>query len=728
MGRADELLRTFRVDALLGLTDRPEVAQFVKQAERHLPWPDVHRDLFITGTGGPLPVLLDVYHPLRELSEEREKQKRPALEGEYVLPNLLTRPNIGADLLGDALLATLGDYPDRAYCPIDYGRFADRLLGTEHLELRPGAELPNDYWDRLSPIAVTERDLLVYKARGGWDTPGIFVGDPASFSDLVTFWNLRAANIEILFFPLEGDTRLESATRRWVERVRSLLEAEPRFVEQPALWCTREEDWSSWKAIFQGGYSVHRVSDGTWNGLNVKSPRAHFEPQSVLGTIDEEGGSVSIAFPLPNKPFIDAAETYYEHAIVTARPLIDPMPTLGTFRLPYLPKLNEFYGRNVHFDPWRTRVEPEGLGIVIKSHESNLRLRGIPPRQLLTQIFDLAGIAAKLSPAGKIALRIIQHMGDVDSCRVFKIKGVRTLLHEFSVSKSFTHSQALERIGRGFEPHKKLFIEQRESRDLTPQDVFLHLVSKKIIRPGLQLECSHCGLKEWHSLNDLAEEVDCPYCGVQIDAGPQLRDGVWHYRISGLFARTRDHEGSIPVILTLLQALRCVEMRGMTWLTGMDLSWTESGKDVTGETDFVVLTENYDHLPEMLLGECKTNLEIDEEQVHRLIAAAARCSERDIKTFVLFAKAGGPFSDRELAMIDAHQTVDLNFILVTPAELEPYDPYENIKSDKIRFGAPHTLEQWAQYSRSLYLKTQPEEIFKRYRDARQRATLRQPDP
>jgi hypothetical protein len=715
LGQADKLLRTFRVDALFCLSDTPEVTRFAERAN-HLPWPDVHKKLFIQGAGGPLPVLLDVYHPMRKLADEREKQKQPAFVKAYVLPNLLTRLNVRDDPQSDALLAIFGDYPDSDDCPIDYGRFAHRLLGTEYLELKPGAELPRDYWKKLGPITLTEKDLWVYKTRGGWDTPGVFVGDPASFSDLVTFWNLRAANIHVLFFPEEGGDRLITATRAWLENVRTFLEAQPNFTKLPALWCARERDWSTYKQVFETGYSVHRVFYGTWNGLNVRPPRVHFEEQSVLGTIDEGDGSISISFPLPNKPFLEAAETQYQHAIVTTHPLIDPKPIVGTFHLPYIPELNEFYGRIAHFDYSAARVEPDGLGIVVELRQSYLRLNGVSTLQLLTEVFQLAGITARQSAAGKVALRLIQHMGGLDSCRVFKIRGVRDLLHEFSVSKRFTHKQALARIGRGFEPYKKLFIESRERRDLQPQDVFLHLVSKKVIRPGVELECSNCQLTEWHSLNDLAEQVSCPYCGTQIDSGPQLRDGGWHYRVSGVFARSRDHEGSIPVTLALSQALRCLDMRGMIWLTGMDLTWNESGKDVNGETDLAVLTKNYENVPEMLLGECKTNTDVDEEQIERLVTAAKRCSDSGIKTFVMFAKAGGPFSGPELELIDACQTIDLNFILLTPAELEPYRPYENAKSDKIRSMTPHTLEDWANYSRVLYLKTQPDEILKRHLD------------
>ena len=716
LNKADTVLRTFRVDALLGPGDTPEVSKFVERSDRLLPWLDLRRDLFIQGAGGPLPVLLDVYHPMQKLSEERERLKRPStFDGGYSLPLLLTRLKDGSDPMADPLLATLGDYPERDYCPINYGGFADRLLGTDYLELK--SELLSEYGERLSPIAITEKGLLVYKPRGGWNTPGVFVGDPTSFSDLVAFWNLRAAGVEVLFFPQRGDDRLMVATRDWAAKVKGvLLTSQPGFTGLPALWCTRETDCKLYEQIFQGGCALHRLSDASWNGLNIKPPRVHFEEQSVLGTVDEGDGRIAVSFPLPSKPFLEGAETQYQHAIVSTRLSVDPNPTVGTFHLPYIPQLNEFYGRNVHFDYARARIEPDALGIVIQLRESDLRLRGVPALQLFTQLFRIAGINAKQSTAGKVALRLIQHMGGLDDCRVFKIGGVRDLLREFSVSKSFSHKQALARIGPGFGPHRGLFIEPREARDLQPQDVFLHLVKKKVIRPGLELECPNCLLPEWHSLNDLGEQVACAFCGTQIESGPQLRDGVWQYHVSGLFARTRDHEGAIPVTLALMQALRCLGPRGMTWVTGMDMSWSDSGKSLEGESDLVVLTRNYEAEPEFLLGECKTNMEINEDQIKRLIAAAERLSDSGIKTFIMFAKAGGPFSDRELELIDAHQTIDLNFILLTPAELEPYAPYENLKSDKIRMAAPRTLSEWAKYSSCLYLKTPPDKVLRRHLD------------
>jgi hypothetical protein len=400
--------------------------------------------------------------------------------------------------------------------------------------------------------------------------------------------------------------------------------------------------------------------------------------------------------------------------IATARPLVDPNANIGTFHYPNIPALNKFYGREAHFDSSRARVEQEGLGIVIPVAETDLRLRGIAPARLATEIFRLAGITATRSSAGNVALRVIQHMGGLDRCRVFKIKGVRDLLRAFSRSKAFSHTQALARIGPGFDAHKGLFIEPRDHFDLLPQDVFLYLVKKNVIRAGVELECAHCQLSAWYSLDDLAATVACTDCGAHFDSGPQLRDDCWRYRVSGVFARTPDSEGAIPVTLALQQAWRYLHMLGMTWTTGMNLTWTEHGNACNAETDLVVMTHGVDQAPEFLIGECKTSMEVNAEQVDKLQSAAARFTDTGIKVYIMFAKAATAFTERELELIDARQTPEGNLILLTPTELEPSTPYGDISAGVIRDRSPLTLAQWAHVSQERYLKTAMQEVVQRW--------------
>ncbi len=155
---------------------------------------------------------------------------------------------------------------------------------------------------------------------------------------------------------------------------------------------------------------------------------------------------------------------------------------------------------------------------------------------------------------------------------------------------------------------------------------------------------------------------------------------------------------------------------GAGQLTGMDLTWEDSGVEVKGETDLAVLTRDNDNLPQMLIGECKTSMELAAEQIDRLVKVSDLMSKAGVKTFILFAKAGRPLTSDELELLNKRQTTDLNFILLTPDELEPFFPYEKaLAAGKVRSTRPHSLEQWANYSRTIYLKTDPREILDRNR-------------
>ena len=167
-----------------------------------------------------------------------------------------------------------------------------------------------------------------------------------------------------------------------------------------------------------------------------------------------------------------------------------------------------------------------------------------------------------------------------------------------------------------------------------------------------------------------------------------------------------------------MQTMRVLHHR-MIWLTGTELSWPGLAKPA--ETDFVIIAENYEKVPQIVIGECKTSMQITAEQLDKLLAVAAKFEGTGIKIFIMLAKAGVAFDEQELQMIDDRQTIALNFILLTPRELEPYEPYENATFPNMRHRTPLTLEEWAEFSRKLYLRTPPQEVLRRHFEARQAA-------
>jgi hypothetical protein len=697
---AQDLMRMFHVDLLLPVSQGAAVEKLVRET-KHLPWSRWERTTVNIGTGEASPVFLDVYHPMTKMGRERHRMASTGYGGGHVLPNLLSRFTPGNNPSDDAVLCTLGDYLPEEDSPLDYGAMADQLLGCDY----PNANgLASDYWNKTSPLSVTEFELIRYR-KGSGPSAGVYVGDPARHSDLVSFWNLRAAGVEAVFLPNEGYEELLRGAVRWITRVQNLHEGTKLERQRGhGAWSDRSEtqNWALHGPHFNSTWNRYDLDNTSWDGRSIHVTKVQFEDQSALGTVDESNGKISIAFSLPPKNFSENIDGGSEHLMVTMRRVIDPNPSLGTFQHPFLPQLNQFYGREVDFEGTRARIEPDGLGVIVKLSTGDLHIKGIPPQKLVEQLFALAGIETKPSPAGKVAMRVIQHMGGIDSCRAFKIRGVRDLLLKFSRDKHFSRAQALPLIGANFDSFKRLFIEARGNNELTPQDVFLHLVRKKVFRPGIVLECPTCLLSAWHSVNDLAEQVTCSYCGSSIDIGPQLHDGCWEFRVSGVFARSPDHEGAIPVTLALMQTLRCLSFSGMTWLTGTDMSWP--GLEDPAETDLVVITQSYEHKPQLIIGECKTKMQISAEQLDKLLAAAARFDGSGIEVFIMLAKAAADFTEEELNLIKARQSATSNFILLTPRELEPYEPYETVELEELRNHSPLSLEEWAHYSHVLYLK------------------------
>ena len=163
-------------------------------------------------------------------------------------------------------------------------------------------------------------------------------------------------------------------------------------------------------------------------------------------------------------------------------------PNIGNAMLtpPFIPRLNEYYGRRAYFRGSAARSEPGGLGIIINVTDDQLTLHAIPFPELISNILETYGIKAKPSPAGLVTARLIEQMGGVQGCRVFKIAGVRSLIKKYAPDRSFERTEALTMIGDAdptthqprFDEYKRLYIERRERPELKPEDAFLYLLKK----------------------------------------------------------------------------------------------------------------------------------------------------------------------------------------------------------------------------------------------------------
>src|SRR5207245_3412896 len=137
---------------------------------------------------------------------------------------------------------------------------------------------------------------------------------------------------------------------------------------------------------------------------------------------DESGPTPSVTFALPEKPTYDVLEFFQQYLAVSVSGFASFARDRNvTFFPPYLPDLNEYYGRELYFHYAQARAEyglaGGAIGLLIPTHTSDITLRSLPSLELTTRLLAKFGITAKPSQAGLVKCRLIAQMGG------FKIAG-----------------------------------------------------------------------------------------------------------------------------------------------------------------------------------------------------------------------------------------------------------------------------------------------------------------
>ena len=624
----------------------------------------------------PLCAFVDIYHAARSIREARVRRRK------LLLPTWQDD-----DPLAAVLLATVGSYPGPSSSVPDYEKMVSEILGTETVVLGPTDPVPPEIRTRLTPSRLTTVDL---EADEPGPDNGIYVGDADNFEDLVNFWNIRAAGAGLVFYDPRQAARLTplvDSHRQWLASVR----ARPWQRDGVISIYRREELREAPTPEELGGVLSYSIGAVNWNGLNIKPALRYWEERPALGSVDDSGHRPSLTFALPDKPVYQHPQLSQQHLAVSIRGS-DPWEFKGssTFFPPYVPELNEYYGRELHYHYARIRSEPrsiwQSISLLTNISDTDVTLRALPTAEIATRLFGRFGIVAAPSRAGQITNRLIAQMDGLQGCRVFKIEGVRTLISKHAPDQSFTRSGAVMTIGNAdpstnkprFEPFEDLFIAPRAMRrKLTLHDALDFLLERGVFRIGLELTCSHCELSFWISLDDAKTEAQCDYCGKTFGIATQLKDRDWAYRRSGLFGRNDNQQGGVPVAVTLQQLDTALSMDKMLYATCLELKPGSASIDKC-ETDFVVFANGHSHnmpyQPQVVIGECKAaGGTITSDDAEHLAKVADALPYRRVNVFIVFAKTG-TFSEQEieacsLAQHKWHERV----IMLGKDELEPYE-------------------------------------------------------
>lgn len=683
--RPDEaraLIEVFRADFIFPLGDEPEVAAF-RATFPHLISPFFGDELFLGSQGdSPRAQVLDVQNALSYWSTRPDW----AAAKEHGFRRVQWD---AADPLADALLAQHGDYPAVAEVGVDY----DTLLfqATMAIEFKIGLDAPIDPESyRHFGVGFLSRYALHhhYSVRaGGWNQPGFFVGDATNIDDIVTFWNLRAADVAVSFIDVNHIARYEHVVPIVKQDYLARIANSPKYHDGLAIWSRHGVNFEAGRAALGADVNTNcRVSPDLWNGLNVVPPMMSFGEASSMGVLGQTRGQPTISFTLNEKPFASDSWFYNQHLVASLQIYGSP-DELHTFKPPYVPELNETIARSMYGQYDALRLEPERFGIIIDANDHDLTIHALPVTELIEKIFALSSINAKPSDGGLITRQLMTRLGGVDGARAFKIPGVRRLLKTYGPNVAFSKHAALQAIGQTnpntggrFSDHTRLFIEPRPSSTaLTPHMVFEHLVEKGLFRIGVELTCPSCSLPSWIALDNLQQRNTCELCGNSHDSTRQLVSTELKYRRTGILGRERNTQGAVPVALVLQQlGINLQGFGGLLLAPSYNLV-PHPGVDLpVCETDIVgIYSRTYPDKVSFIIGECKDEGDrINQRDIDNLRRIADAINATRFETFIVLARLS-PFSDEEISLA---RTLNGAFrqrvILLSARELEPYRIYE----------------------------------------------------
>lgn len=692
---SSQLIDLFRVDVIIPIGNSEEVKEFPKKYP-YLINPFFDQPIFIKGNEhySSISNALDIRNALIYLQDKPEWKEIKNIGVHYYSWD-------GDDPLADIFLTQLGGYPDKDE------------VGTDYLELLKSAaeftEISLDL-DKPIPTVTIDHPSIPYLSRygmeqhygmySGWNSPGFFVGSGTNLEDLACFWNLRACNKVLWFIDPKHLKRYTELIPAWEKAMQDKVAGyRDEWDRQIAVWTQWKDLNEACKPFGESKFVRCRVSDATFNGLNVQAPMMFFEETSVLGVMSGEESKPKVSFALSDKPFSN--DIYFHN-----QDLVASVSFIGglygdeqhTFNVPYLPELNEFYARTMHFEYSKLRIEPERIGIIIDVSDHDSFLYALPVAELMERIFDMAGYKAKLSNAGLITKQLIKRLGGVQGGRVFKIPGVRQLLKNHGPNTSITKRSALQVIGSKdpdrpnakFSDHKDLYIESRpRGEELTPEAVFGYLVEKSLFRVGADLNCPSCKMNSWIPLDSLKNRVVCNLCGHEHDVTRNLADlNELHYRRSGVLGIEKNAQGAVPVCLTL-QQISTNFFSGLgqnLYSPSLDLTPKAGMDGVICETDFVwVIQSRHSRKTVVILAECKDKGPITVDDVSNLKRIADSLPKKRFETFIILSQIS-PFTDDEIKIAKTlNDKYNRRAILLSANELEPFYLLDHVK-DKSAIG------------------------------------------
>jgi hypothetical protein len=562
---------------------------------------------------------------------------------------------------------------------------------------------------KFSPIGLTGYSLEV-RPHSSWIHSSyiIYLGKIKNWKDLIEFWNIRATGRVVIFLPYEHYQEYKNTLTAFIKdanyeinenvsneacMLKSSHVTEDQLQEvgkwitttmgtsilassYNELWTSREKPYGGGRWIDAGEVHNTTSSDTLIISDRYLTPFKLLKPDVIQNT--------KFAFP----------RTLWANVINFA----GPYQSKYTFSFPVDKNVEEVVQREFFISGLDdTRLSRDGIVKYPKYFREDCKAFPVETLAVLEALCKSAGLSIKPSRSGILTTNIINYLGGIENCRMFKISGVREAFKEINRKGALAVNEIIKIIGTNWKPeHAELVVDFNLGRPLTPAKTFQHLIDEKLLRPGLNFVCKQCQTEKWYGMNEFTEKFSCPYCFTEQDI-PRVDKLHWHYKTNGILGLSGVGFGTIPVIVSLWRYMHIPTLRNAQWHTSITVKGIDD-PDFEREIDYVYLISDSNNSHALVLGEAKNFDILEKKDFKRMLEVAKRFP---IKPSLSFSTLRDTFTGKEKAEMNSLVKKGYQVIALTRQELDPYDLFDRF--DKLRNKYAVELEDFAENTRILNL-------------------------
>jgi len=546
---------------------------------------------------------------------------------------------------------------------VNWGRSSDRDTDLPHcvsvaeLSLLP---VRATEFDHVGPVQASRFGIATFR-REAEAYNGLWLVDPDNLTDLVNFWNMRAASAKVFAVSSSIDENiwsfLSASLREFTDEVTSVSGTRRQLAIYNLDIATSDTrslltDWATDRNIELVSHPTPKEKESVnW------ATRAETTTPFVRGfNSNFESGDHGVDVEIPDLPRHNPSRAHTYPGSVAVEVMVSIESHQHPNRTAKIPPYRQLSSlmrslsgrRNV----CHARVGPGGTAFLAQANEESIWYPFPLNLMVVSTLFNEMGdslVGIDQSDVGRFHSRTAEIVGGHSSTAIQE-PGVRAVLNLAASRPSGISSQQVratilrerkEWPGLQTLPLSNVNDYAQERADL--------LFNSGLLVPFMDVNCNLCGVVTQIHPKDLDARIHCPYCGeyFQLALSLSLKKPSWRLKLAGHLPAQKI-ESAMPVLATLTTLSQLVIGGGGALCHALGVEMTFSGQKPV-EMDIIAFVR--DHGAPAVVGEVKTASKIDERDVGNVELVVNKLREVSVNSIPLFATLKERLSSDEIELI-----------------------------------------------------------------------------